>query len=143
MDHMSKFAILLGVCLSLSACVVYAPTYISDTTNTVVHYESTSQSYTTQKQETKEVSERVTLKAAQPRDQRSLADCGAFILPREAQKPRYLTDRDFALAKHPDQFDKMVAGHLKELQTHIDKLHSEYEQAHRRWMETCAKKLLH
>lgn len=139
---MSKSALLLGVCLSLSACVVYAPTYVTNDQNTVVHYESTSTLTESRKQETIGVSERVVQKVAQSREQRTLADCGAFILPRGAQKPIYLTDVEFASAEDLPAFDTMVAKKLKELQIHIDKLHSEYEQAHVKWMESCNKKLL-
>lgn len=138
---MSKIATLLGVCLTLSACVVYAPTYVVDTQDTVVHYESTSRTITVSQQKTNEVSERVSPKVVQ-RDQRTLADCGAFILPREAQKPHYMTVDDMATAPGLAALDDMLGAKMKELQTHIDKLHSEYEQAHLKWMEACQKKLL-
>lgn len=139
---MSKSALILGVCLSLSACMVYAPTYVEEKQNTVVHYESTSQSRVDQKQETVGVPERVRTKVVHKRNQRTLADCGTFTLPREAQKPTYLTDDELAQPADSIIFDTMIARKLKELQNHIDNLHSEYEQAHIKWMETCAKKLL-
>lgn len=139
---MSKIALLLGVCLTLSACMIYAPTYVDQTQNTVVHYETTSSLNVRTEQETIEVSERVDPKVTLRSGQRTLADCGTFALPREAQKPKFLTEDELATAADIQVFDTMVARKLKELQTHIDKLHSEYEQAHKKWMETCSNKLL-
>lgn len=139
---MSKKALLLGVCLTLSACVVYAPTYVKQTEETVVHNAATSSQNVRIEQETKEVSERVDPKVTRRSGQRSLAVCGTFALPREAKKPRYLTDVELATAADLNMFDEMVARKMKELQTYIDKLDSDYEQAHNKWMETCSKKLL-
>lgn len=142
---MSKKIVVLGLCAALSACVVYAPTYVSEDQNTVVHYESTStvdSHSSTVKPQTKEVSERVVQKVAQPRDQRPLAVCGAFTLPREAQKPEYLTDAMLANVKDLPELDRLVGLKMKELQTHIDKVHSRYEQAHDKWLEACIDKLL-
>lgn len=139
---MSKLAILLGVCLTLSACVIYAPTYVNNTQKTVVHYESTSSLNTRQKQETIEVSERVDSKVNHHLKQRTLADCDPFSLPRGALKPRYLTDADLASAKDLATLDRMIGLKMKELQTYIDVMHSKYEQAHVKWMEACANKLL-
>jgi len=138
---MSKIAVLLGVCLTLSACVVYAPAYVTNQ-NTVVHYESTSTSSWRSEQQTKEVSERVTPKAKPPTKERKLVSCDAFVLPRDAQKPKYLTAVDLATAKDLPALDKMIGVKMKELQTHIDTMHSKYEQAHQRWMETCTNKVL-
>lgn len=139
---MSKIATLLGVCLTLSACMVYAPTYVNETQKTVVHYESTSSLNNRLEQETIEVSERVDPKVKHHVSQRTLADCDTFALPRDAQKPKYLTDEEMASAKDLPTLDRMIGLKMKELQTHIDTMHSRYEQAHRKWMETCTNKLL-
>jgi len=142
---MSKKMLLLGVCVALSACVVYAPTYVSENRSTVVHNESTSTVDSHElavTKETKEVSERVAQKATRPRDQHPLAVCGAFTLPREAHKPEYLTEAHLALAKDLPELDKMIGAKMKELQTHIDSVHTKYEQAHNKWLEACIDKLL-
>lgn len=143
---MSKKNLLLSVCVTLSACVVYAPTYVSEDQSTVVHYESTSTVGTNQStpvtKQTNEVSKRVPPKATRPRDQHTLAECGAFTLPREAQKPEYLTEAKLALAQDIPELDRIVGAKMKELQTHIDNMQSKYEQAHIKWMEACNDKLL-
>lgn len=137
---MSKSALLFGVCLCLSACVFYTPTYVNNDQDAVVHYESTSTLVQSIQQETKEVSERVVQKVAKPKRQSTLAACGPFILPREAQKPKYLTDVDMLDAEDLPALDRMLGMKMKELQTHIDTLHSKYEQAHQRWLEVCMDK---
>lgn len=142
MNHMSRIAIILGVCLTLSACVVYAPTYVDDNQKTVVHYESTSSLNTRLEQKTTEVSKRVDPKVKHHLSQRTLADCDTFALPRDALKPMYLTDADLAAATDLATSDRIISTKMKELQTHIDGIYSKFEQAHQRWMETCAKKLL-
>lgn len=139
---MSKKALLLGVCLTLSACMVYAPTYVNQTQNTVVRHETTSTLNVRTKQETNEVSERVGPKVTLRSGQRTLADCDAFAHPRDARKPKYLTDVELASAEDLPAFDTMVAKKLKELQTYIDSFPSKYEQAHQRWLEACTNKLL-
>ncbi len=139
---MSKIALLLGVCLTLSACVVYAPTYVYEYQNTVVHYESTSTANSRVEQKTTEVSKRVDPKVERHLGQRTLADCDTFALPREAQRPKYLTDEELALATDLVTSDRIIGMKMKELQTHIETMHSKYEQAHQKWKETCANKLL-
>lgn len=142
---MSKKALLFGVCLclTLSACMVYAPTYVNENQNTVVHHESTSSLDVRTKQETNEVSERVYPKVTLRSGQRTLADCDAFALPREVLKPKYLTDEELAMAEDLTAFDTLAATKLKELQIYIDSLPSKYEQAHKQWLEACTNKLLH
>jgi hypothetical protein len=124
--------------------MIYAPTYVSQPSTTVVHYESSStvdshESAVTK--QTNEVSERVVSKAPLPSTQRSLAACGAFTLPREAI-PEFLTDEMMAVAKDSDELDVVLGNHIGKLQTYIDNMHSKVEQAHLRWMESCKQKLL-
>lgn len=140
---LKKLFVLPVVCLALSACVIYAPTYTSNPSKTVVHYESTStvdSHETTVPQKTKEVSKRVESKATLP-SQRSLAVCGAFTLPREVV-PAYLTDDLMATAKDGQELDLILGKKVKELQTYIDGMHSKIEQAHQKWLESCKQKLL-
>lgn len=140
---LKKHLLLTLVCLTLSACMIYAPTYVSKSSPTVVHVESTSavvsqDSPVTQK--TNEVSKRVVLKEPPKSTQRSLAVCGTFTLPREA-KPIFLTQLDMTSAPVDAQVDVVLAKKVKELQTYIDSMHSKVEQAHARWLESCEQKL--
>lgn len=137
MDHMSKVTLLLGVCLLLSACVVYAPTYVNNDWNMMVHHESVPTLVERKKEETIGTSERGESNTVKPRKQFTLADCGEFTLPREAQKPKYITDLDLVNIEDLLAFDRMLGLKMKELQTHIDTIHSKYEQAHRKWMDDC------
>lgn len=141
---MFRFFFLASVCLSLSACMIYAPTYVSQPSTTVVHYESSStvdSHQSTVTKQTNEVSERVEPKAPLSSTQRSLAACGAFTLPREAV-PIFLTQDDMTTAPPEAQVDMILAQKVKELQTYIDGIHSKVEQAHRKWLESCKQKLL-
>lgn len=141
---MFRFFFLAPVCLALSACMIYAPTYVSQPSTTVVHYESSStvdSRQSTVTKQTNEVSERVVQKAPLPSTQRSLAACGAFTLPREAI-PEFLTDEMMAVAKDSDELDVVLGSHIDKLQTYIDGIHSEVEQAHQKWLESCKQKVL-
>lgn len=141
---MFKPFFLASVCLTLSACVIYAPTYVSQPSTTVVHYESSStvdSHQSTVTKQTNEVSERVEPKAPLPSTQRSLAACGAFTLPREAV-PEFLTDEMMAVAKDSDELDAVLGNQISRLQTYIGSIHSKVEQAHQKWLESCNQKLL-
>lgn len=138
-----KILLLTPVCLALSACMIYAPTYVSETRSTVVHYESTSTqvpAVPVVKQETNEVSKRVASKPS-PTGPRLLAVCGDFTLPREV-KPDMMTPADLEDATSYAELDAKLAMQVKELQTYIGSMHSKIEQAHRKWMESCQQKLL-
>lgn len=138
-----KILLLTPVCLALSACMIYAPTYVSETSSTVVHYESTSTQVHTApvvKQETNEVSKRVVSKPS-PTGPRLLAVCGDFTLPREVT-PDMMTPDDMDESVKSADIDAMLATQVKELQTYIGNMHSKIEQAHRKWMESCQQKLL-
>lgn len=138
-----KILILVPVCLILSACVLYAPTYVTQTSKTVVHLDttSTSGSYNSNvTQETTEVSERVVPKDTIVR-RPSLAVCGSFILPREVV-PAVITNADLEAAPDAEAIDVLLGGKVLELQTYIEGMHSRIEQAHVKWMESCNQKLL-
>lgn len=138
-----KILPIVGVCLILSACVIYAPTYVSQPSRTVVHYDTTSTSgsfNSNVKQETNEVSERVASKAT-AKKQRPLAVCGAFTLPREAV-PAVITSDDIESAPDAEALDQLLGGKVLELQTYIESMNSKFEQAHLKWMESCEQKLL-
>lgn len=138
-----KLLTLAPVCLALSACVIYAPTYVSQPSTTVVHYEATSTSSASNsnvKQKTIEVSKRVVPKV-QATTQRKLADCGTFTLPREAA-PKNLTLLELEAATSATALDQLLGLRVIELQTYIDSMHSKIEQAHVKWLESCQKKLL-
>lgn len=138
-----KTLLLTSVCLALSACMLYAPTYVSQPSTTVVHVATTSTADSHDsnvKQKTTEVSKRVASKATTTK-QRPLAVCGAFTLPREVV-PEYLTEELMATAKDVDELDTLVGMKVKELQTYIDSMHSKIEQAHAKWLESCQQKLL-
>lgn len=140
---LKKYLSLTLVCLTLSACMIYAPTYVSESSPTVVQIESTSATQTKErvvKQKTNEVSKRVVPKEPPKSTQRSLAVCGTFTLPREA-KPIYLTYDDMVLAPIDAQVDVVLARKVKELQTYIDSMNSKIEQAHAKWLESCEQKL--
>lgn len=141
---MFRIFFLACVCSALSACVFYAPTYVSQPSTAVVHYESTStvdSHEETVKQETIGRSERVVPKATSTRKQRTLAECEAFTLPRGVAPP-YLTDKHIAAAKDGNEIDQLLGMKVKELQTYIDGMHSRLEQAHAKWLESCTQKLL-
>lgn len=141
---MLKIFILAPVCLALSACMLYAPTYESKTHTTVVHYETTStvdSHDSTVKQKTTEVSKRVESKAPAPIKRPKLADCKAFTLPREAAPARF-SEESFNKAVDNDQLDLLLITQINELQTYIDSMHSKIEQAHLEWLESCKQKLL-
>lgn len=141
---MFRFFLLAPVCLALSACMFYAPTYVSQHSTTVVHYESPStvdSHDSTAITKTNEGSERVVSKAPLTSTKRSLAACGAFTLPREAI-PEFLTDEMMATAKDSDELDVVLGNHIDKLQTYIESMHSKVEQAHQKWLESCKQKLL-
>lgn len=141
---MFRFFFLATVCFTLSACMIYAPTYVSQPSTTVVQYESSStvdSHESTVIKTTNEVSERVVPKATLPSTQRSLAACGAFTLPREAV-PEFLTDEMMAVAKDSDELDVVLGNQIARLQTYIDGMHSKVEQAHNKWLESCKQKVL-
>lgn len=138
-----KILLLVPVCMILSACVVYAPTYVSQPSKTVVHYDttSTSDSYNSNvTQKTNEVSKRVALKEAATK-QRSLAVCGSFTLPREAI-PAVITQDDLEASPDEKALDLLLGRKVLELQTYIEGMHSRIEQAHITWLESCNQKLL-
>lgn len=140
---LKKLLLLAPVCLALSACVVYAPTYVSNSSKTVVHYEATSTSsqYSSNvKQKTKEVSERVVYKEKDAK-QHTLAECDNFILPREVV-PDYVTRNDLYSVTSTESLDLLLGNQVLQLQTYIDSMHSKIEQAHLEWLESCQKKLL-
>lgn len=139
---MLKNTIKISVCVLLSGCVIYAPTYVNKDRHTVVHYESSSSSVAANEiKETNEESVRVPEKPTQTSIKRTLANCDAFTLPREASRPKYLTEHDLVNAISDDEIDRILGLKIKELQTHIDKVHSRIEQAHVKWMEACEAKL--
>lgn len=137
---MSKSILILALCSLLSACVYYTPMNV--TYSTVVHNETTSSVVvsTTERTKTNEVSERV-IQKAQNSVQRSLADCDPFVLPRDAQKPKPLTDADLLGPRSLVAMDQLLTSKLKEYQTYIDSQPSKIEQAHKKWMEACLKKV--
>lgn len=137
---MSKSILILALCSLLSACVYYTPMNV--TYSTVVHNESTSSVVvsTMERTKTNEVSERV-IQKAQNSVQRSLADCDPFVLPRDAQKPEPITDADLLGPRSLVAMDQLLTSKLKEYQTYIDSQPSKIEQAHKKWMEACLKKV--
>lgn len=136
---MSKFVTILALCSFLSACVIYTPTNFNYTT--VVHSESTSSvASNLERTKTNEVSGRVA-QNAHSSNQRSLADCKPFVLPRDIQKPKELTKVDLLGPRTLEAIDQLLVGKLDEYRTYVDSVHSKIEQAHHEWLESCQQKL--
>ncbi len=140
---MLRFLSLASVCLALSACMIYAPTYAPQTSTTVVHYETASAQVVTPelKQQTIEAKERVVLKQAPVKPTRSIDECKPFTLPR-GSTPDFWNDDTLGEVKSEAEFDAIVVNHIKVLQTHIKTMNSRFEQAHAKWLESCKQNLL-
>ena len=145
MGHMLRLLSTASVCLTLSACMIYAPTYAPQTSATVVHYEyASTQIQTELKQKTTEAKARVEQVPVSHNGKRSLDVCGKPTLPRGV-RPVFLSADDIAATEASDDvkaLDILVGTKVKELQTYIEHMHSEYEQAHAKWLESCKQKLL-
>lgn len=139
MGHVSKLATIFALCSLLSACVIYTPTAV--TYSTVVHNETTSSVVSApEKIKTIEVSERVVQKKPDNAS-RSVLSCDKFVLPRDTRKPKVLTRSDLEGPRSIEALDQLLMAKLDEYRTYVDSVHSEIEQAHLKWLESCQQKL--
>lgn len=136
---MSRLVTILALCSLLSACVIYTPSNVTYTT--VVHNETTSSVVNApEKRKTNEVSGRV-VQNKHTGAQRSLAECGPFILPRDIRKPEPLTRAHVIGPRTMDAVDDLFLHKLNEYRTYVDSVHSKIEQAHQKWLESCQQKV--
>ncbi|AEH03602.1 hypothetical protein AVT69_gp177 [Pseudomonas phage PhiPA3] len=138
MDHMSK-NLLLALCITLSGCVLYAPTYNSQ--ETVIHYAASAvDNHSTVTTTTNAVTQRGQTNKPHSSAQRLLADCGPFDLPPAGKVPKQPSEEDLELAINDAEVDKMISAYANSLRTYIASERSKIEQAHRSWLDSCRQK---
>ena len=131
--------LLLALCITLSGCVIYSPTYNSQ--ETVIHYAASAvDNHSTVTTTTKAVTKRGQPEKPHSSAQRPLADCGRFDLPPAGPIPKQLTEGDLELATSDSEVDQMLSAYAKALRTYIDSERSKIEQAHKKWLDSCRQK---
>lgn len=126
-----KRKLLLTLCLALSGCVIYSPTYLNRTIF-VQNEEIIKNDRHDQRifNTTTSSTIRETVKES------PLKTCSEFTLPRKGAIP----DAPHALlelAASQQEIDVILADYVKLLKSHISSERTKLEQAHKLWLDSC------